>query len=170
MLSGQVDAAMGCRPAEGGFVGKTMDVNVPASGVDVAATIEFGFEAFEPEYAMGDRGFRKPVPRVADRDAGAKGGADGPTLADLREDAVKSEWSPVGVADLADAIAGGGRGKTVVELVGVGSERIRERRSDEPEHLLSGNGCDEQVRGGSGVMAAAGDPPGVEEAHAIAGS
>ncbi len=165
VLSGEVNATMGGGAAQGGFIGEPMDVDEAAAGIDVTPLVESRFQAIEPEDAMGDGGLGQAVPGETDGHTGAEGGSHGPALTDFGTDSVKAEGGALGIADLADAESGRGSREAPVKAVSVRGQRRGERRSDEPQELLTRNAGDQEVSGGADVMSAAGDPAVGQEAH-----
>ena len=103
-----MDAAVGGGATEAGLVSEAVDVDVAGEGVHVAAAVEAGVEAVEPQDARGDGLQRQAVAQVADGLAGFEDGARLRTRAVLLRDTMQAQRCAVRGSDLADAELRGG--------------------------------------------------------------
>ena len=97
-----MDAAAGSRAAQRRFVARAVNVNVTRMRIHVAATVEAGFQPFQPEDARGDDGVGKPFPGEANRLAVFEHRADGPSTADFFRDPMQAERGAIRSFGLAD--------------------------------------------------------------------
>src|SRR5262245_36180226 len=78
-----VNAAVRLRTPQSGFITETVDVNVAAVGIDIAATIEAWFQTFQPQDAMHNRSRSMALPGKPGDAPAAKDRSDGLAGADL---------------------------------------------------------------------------------------
>lgn len=137
------------------FGGQAMHVDVAPAGIDLAASVEAGFQAVQPQDTVGDGGFGKALPDESRHAPGTEDGSYRPAGADLGGDPVQAEGGSVGVLNLADAeLRCGGpegplQGVFRAGQVGHGGPSV-------PAHLLPSHGNDQDIRGWPNVVASAG--------------
>ena len=85
------------------LVAGPVNVNVARVRIHVAATVEAGFESFQPENARGDFCVRHPLPGVADWLAALENRSRRPATADFFHDPMQSRRRAVRPGNLADA-------------------------------------------------------------------
>ena len=105
---GQMDATVRRGTANRRLVAGAVNVNVARMGIHVAATVEAGFESFQPENARGDFRVRHPPPGIADWLTALENRSHRPAAADFFHDAMQSERRAVRAGNLADAKTGSG--------------------------------------------------------------
>ncbi len=131
-----MDAAAGGRLADGGLVAGAVDVDVASVGIHVAAAVESGLEAVQPQNARGDFGIGQAFPGVTNWLAGFERGSGRPAAADFFGDAVQAERGAIGAFRLADAEARSGAAELFYELIFTAETRRRrgsfEKRNDLP--------------------------------------
>ena len=103
---GQMDATARRGFANRRLVADAVEVNVAGMRIHVAATVEAGFESFQPQDAGGDFGFRHPLPGVADWLAALENRPYRPAASNFFHDPMQSQRRTVRTGDLADAKAG----------------------------------------------------------------
>ena len=95
IVRSQVNAPPGCGTAECSFIAGAMDVNVTRVRVHVAAAIETGFEALQPQDARGDLCVGHALPREADRFPVLEHSPHWPTPTDFSRYPVKAKGRAV---------------------------------------------------------------------------
>ena len=81
---------------------------MPRPAIRIAPSIKPQFQTFQPEDTMNDLGFRKFLPRKANRLARTKDSSDGLACADFPRQLMEAQRGLIGIYPLTDAIDGGG--------------------------------------------------------------
>src|SRR6185437_16747185 len=113
----QVNAPAGTRFAYRGLVGGAVDVNIALVRIHIAAAIDAGFQAFEPQDARGDFGIGEFRLRdVADDFARLENSSGRFARANFFSNAMQSQWRAIRAFLLPDAKARGGAGELLDKL------------------------------------------------------
>ena len=104
----QVNAAARRRTADGRLVARAMNINVPRVRIHLAAAVEPGLKAFQPENARGDLGLRHPLPGVTDGLPPLENRPRRPAAANFFHHPMQAQRRAVRAFELADAKTRGG--------------------------------------------------------------
>ena len=85
-----------------------MKINVPRMRIHIAATVEAGFEPFQPENARGDLRLRHPLPGVTDGLPPLENRPRRPAAANFFHHPMQAQRRAVRAFELADAKTRGG--------------------------------------------------------------
>src|SRR5947209_2570956 len=104
ILRGYMNAAMGLRTAQSGFIAAPVDIDISVISVHFSPSVVAWLQAFQPEDAMDDGGVGQSLPSQANYLPTAKDRSRRLSAANFSRDSMKPEWRLIRVYLLAKAV------------------------------------------------------------------